>query len=170
MEGVLGPQPQGKYKRSLSSKRHWTVATKEFKGTKASHVWRIEKFQYWVAHWVKFNVDGAARKKLGPAGIGGVLRNNAGKQLLIFSTTVRKKFQEAEILAISQEPKIIKEKYACDSIIKMNSKKWAWKGGESWRLAYIIREIWDLCTNMNVVFWTFTKNLIKRHIWCQNIR
>lgn len=34
---------------------------------------------------LKFNVDGEAREKTGPAGLGGVLRNGKGEVLFMFS-------------------------------------------------------------------------------------
>ena len=51
--------------------------------------------------WIKFNVDGAAKGKPGPAGIGGVLRNDKGEVLFMFSKNVGiKESNEAEVLAI----------------------------------------------------------------------
>lgn len=35
--------------------------------------------------YLKFNVDGAAKGKAGPTGVGGVLRDHKGDVLLIFS-------------------------------------------------------------------------------------
>lgn len=50
---------------------------------------------------LKFNVDGTARSKLVPAGIGGVLRNDKGNILGMFSKgVVVKDSNKAELLAI----------------------------------------------------------------------
>ena len=54
-----------------------------------------------MADGLKFNVDGSARGKPGPAGIGGVLRISDGKILCLFSTYVGiKDSNTAEILAL----------------------------------------------------------------------
>lgn len=50
---------------------------------------------------LKFNMDGAARGKPGPAGIGGVLRNHLGSISVVFSEFVGSlESNEAEVLSI----------------------------------------------------------------------
>lgn len=50
---------------------------------------------------VKFNVDGVVRVKPGLAWVGGVVRNDKGKELVMFSKQVGfKKSYEAEVQAI----------------------------------------------------------------------
>ena len=58
-----------------------------------------------MVHWVppivgvlKFNVDGVAKRKPGPAGIGGVLRDSGGIVLVMFTGTMEA--NEVEVLAI----------------------------------------------------------------------
>lgn len=49
----------------------------------------------------KFNVDGATWGKLGPAGIGSVIRDHNGEPLVVFvESIVRKESNEAELLSI----------------------------------------------------------------------
>ena len=65
---------------------------------------RIMKVEVWcppARGLLKFNVDGAARGKPGPAGVGGVLRDHKGDVLLMFSKNVGiKESNETEVLAI----------------------------------------------------------------------
>lgn len=50
---------------------------------------------------LKFNVDGSARGKPGPAGVGGVHRNDQGAVLVLFSKNVGlMESNEAEVVAI----------------------------------------------------------------------
>lgn len=50
---------------------------------------------------LKFNVDGAARGNLGPAGIGGVLRNSDGVVFDLFSKNGGSmQYTEAEVVVI----------------------------------------------------------------------
>lgn len=53
---------------------------------------KVRKSVSWVPPLpgsLKFNVDGAARGKPGPAGIGGVLRNYKGEVLFMFSNHLK---------------------------------------------------------------------------------
>ncbi|KAK2654687.1 hypothetical protein Ddye_014543 [Dipteronia dyeriana] len=50
---------------------------------------------------LKFNIDGSARGSLGPAGIGGVLRDRSGKVIILFSVFIGiNESNAAEIMAI----------------------------------------------------------------------
>lgn len=65
---------------------------------------KVKKQEQWSpppAGVLQFNVDGAARGKPGPVGIGGVLRNHEGIIFLSFSSSIEvKDSNEAEVLAI----------------------------------------------------------------------
>lgn len=56
---------------------------------------------------MKFKIDSAVREKPGPTGIGGVLRNDKGVVLCLFSNGVGiGDSNEAEVLAILEAPRI----------------------------------------------------------------
>lgn len=55
----------------------WKKPTK----TRNNSLWQPPPFRTW-----KWNVDGSAKGKLGPAGIGGVLRDNKGRVLVKFAS------------------------------------------------------------------------------------
>ena len=72
-----------------------------------------------MVHWaplnvgvLKFNVDGAAKGKPGPAGIGGVLCDSGGVVLVMFSKHVGiMKSNEAKVLAILEAVRIFAYSY-----------------------------------------------------------
>lgn len=71
---------------------------------------KVKKSVSWVPSppsSLKFNVDGAVRGKLGPTGIGGILRNYKVKVLFMFSkhAGVRDSY-EAEVLVILEALRI----------------------------------------------------------------
>eukprot|EP00268_Persea_americana_P068029 TRINITY_DN9427_c0_g3_i1.p1 TRINITY_DN9427_c0_g3~~TRINITY_DN9427_c0_g3_i1.p1 ORF type:complete len:256 (+),score=22.30 TRINITY_DN9427_c0_g3_i1:1157-1924(+) len=94
----------------------WALIRKEFSNFSIDDItvnWEAcmgcgpSKMRIYV-HWspspigmLKFNVDGAARGKPGPASIGGVLRNSRGEVLFMFSKSVGVcDSNKAEVLAI----------------------------------------------------------------------
>ena len=57
--------------------------------------------------WLKFNIDGAAKGKPAPAGIGKVIMNDKGEVLFMFSKNAGiKESNEAEVLSILEALKI----------------------------------------------------------------
>ena len=94
----------------------WALVRKDFRNLKASDLFhncqvcmgcsapKVKKSVFWNLPrrgMLKLNVDGAVRGKSGPAGIGGVLRNDKGEVLLMFSKSVGiRDSNEAEVLAI----------------------------------------------------------------------
>ena len=81
----------------------WTMESKEFKFHNINNIlvnWEAcmvcgSSRSISLARWclplegvLKFNVDGASRGKLGPAGIGGVLHNFKGGVLISFSNPI----------------------------------------------------------------------------------
>lgn len=84
---------------------NWLLSNKEFKGLKACDLLRswegfmggLQRRYKKLVDWsppqsgeMKFNVDGASRGKPGPAGIGGVPRDDQGTTSLVFFELVRK--------------------------------------------------------------------------------
>lgn len=53
-----------------------------------------QKWNTPTAGWLKFNLDGATRGKLGPTGIGGILRNK-GELVLTFSQLEGERIKES---------------------------------------------------------------------------
>lgn len=96
------------YKRKLRPMRSWTPPEQNI---------------------MKFNVDGAARRKPGPQEIGGVLRNHKGTTSIVFSESVGVgNSNEAEILKIRRALTIKKTYRQGKLIIKgdsANAIKWA---------------------------------------------
>ena len=68
---------------------------------------------------LKFNVDGG---KLGPVGIGGVLRDNNGVIICMFSKSVRvRSSNEAEVLAILEAQRIFSRSFQDHLIMESDS-------------------------------------------------
>lgn len=105
----------------------------------------------------KFNVDGAARGKPGPAGIGGVLHDDRGNMLAAFSESVGSmESNEIELRAIRRalqissrfrRGKLIIESDSTNAISWANNRKFP-----LWRLIGIARDIWSLCNRGNISF------------------
>ncbi|OMO63114.1 hypothetical protein COLO4_32709 [Corchorus olitorius] len=67
---------------------------------------------------LKFNVDGSAFGKHGPAGIGGVLRDEEGNTLVVFSKSIGVADSNfAEVMAIREAFIIFSVSKWCDSIM-----------------------------------------------------
>ena len=107
--------------------------------------------------WLKFNVDGAAKGKLGPADIGGVLRNGKGEVLFMFSKNVGiKESNEAKVLAILEALRIfsftLKENLIVESD-SSNAIRWVSKVERGpWRFQYYLNEIKALSSSIKVSF------------------
>ncbi|XXG74166.1 hypothetical protein AAC387_Pa07g2955 [Persea americana] len=97
----------------------WASFKKEFDALKVYsvlHNWEaslycgVKKVMLWAPPNVgllKFNVDGAAKGKPEPAGIGGVLRNSGGLVLVMFSKHVgTMESNRVEVLAILEAVRI----------------------------------------------------------------
>lgn len=93
----------------------WLLSGKEFKGLKLvdfltswegclSGVHRISRSSVpWEPPHqdvMKFNVDGVSRGKLGPVGIGGVLRNHSCLTLLVFIESGMRDSNETKLFSI----------------------------------------------------------------------
>ena len=70
---------------------------------------------------LKFNVDGASRGKPGPTGIGGVLRNNKGEVLLMFSKHGVCDSNEAEVLAVLEGIRLFSRRYGGPVVVESDS-------------------------------------------------
>ena len=115
----------------------WALVQKDFRYFKASdlfHNWQacmgwgapnVKKSIFWIpppTGILKFNVDGATRGKLGPAGIGGVLRNDKGEVLLMFSKSVGiRDSNEAESLAILEALRIFSTSFHGPLLVESDS-------------------------------------------------
>ncbi|PWA68757.1 hypothetical protein CTI12_AA301610 [Artemisia annua] len=105
---------------------------------------------------LKFNVDGAARGKPGPAGIGGLLRNNCGAVVAMFSIPIGVLDSNvAEVMAIKEACRMVNEKLDLSSsgiIVEsdsLNAVSWVRHPLERpWRLLSHFQEI-DLFLSTN---------------------
>lgn len=94
----------------------------------------------------KFNVDGAARGKPGPAGIRGVVHNDRESMMLAFSEpTGIMESNEVELLAIKRAVHL-RSRYGNDNLIidgdSVNAIAWALgRKNTPWRLVNIARDI-----------------------------
>lgn len=105
---------------------------------------------------LKFHVDGAASSKLGPAGIGGVLRNHKGELLYMFSKNVGiKDSNEAEILAILEALRIYHRPFQYPLVVEsdsMNAVYWARSFKGPWKMQFYLNEIKVLMTGNCIFF------------------
>ena len=95
---------------------------------------------------LNFNVDGATRGKLGPAGIRGVLRNNKGEVIFLFTRNVgMKESNEAEVLAILQALQIFSSSFQGRLIVESDSSNAiSWVTSQSvrsWQFHFLFMEI-----------------------------
>ena len=94
---------------------------------------------------LKFNVDGAASSKPGPARIGGVLRNHIGELLYMFSKNVGiKDSYEAEILAILEALRNYHCPFQYPPVVEsdsMNAVYWARSFRGPWKMQFYFNEI-----------------------------
>ncbi|PWA45434.1 reverse transcriptase [Artemisia annua] len=105
---------------------------------------------------LKFNVDGAARGKPGPAGIGGLLRNNCSAVVAMFSIPLGVLDSNVvEVMAIKEACRMVNEKLDLSSsgiIVEsdsLNAVSWVRHPFErSWRLLSHFQEI-DLFLSSN---------------------
>lgn len=70
---------------------------------------------------LKLNVDGVVRDKLGPAGIGGVLRDENGALCLFSKGVELRDSNEAEVLAILEVLRILSSSFQGSSIVESDS-------------------------------------------------
>ncbi|XXG62464.1 hypothetical protein AAC387_Pa05g0816 [Persea americana] len=106
---------------------------------------------------LKFNVDGPARGKSGPSGIGGVLHNSNGEVLYMFSKNVAVcDSNEAEVLAILEALCCFKKYFHGALIVESDSSNAiAWvtnKKINPWKVQFLFNEIRVLSTSSSVVF------------------
>ncbi|PWA51835.1 reverse transcriptase [Artemisia annua] len=105
---------------------------------------------------LKFNVDGVARGKPGPAGIGGLLRKNCGAVVAMFSIPIGVLDSNVvEVMAIKEACRMVTEKLDLSSsgiIVKsdsLNAVSWVRHPLEiPWRLLSHFQEI-DLFLSTN---------------------
>eukprot|EP00268_Persea_americana_P068026 TRINITY_DN9427_c0_g1_i1.p1 TRINITY_DN9427_c0_g1~~TRINITY_DN9427_c0_g1_i1.p1 ORF type:complete len:120 (+),score=19.95 TRINITY_DN9427_c0_g1_i1:825-1184(+) len=95
---------------------------------------------------LKFNVDGAARGKPRPAGIGGVLRNSKGEVLFTFSKPIGiRDSKEAEVLAILKALCYFSRFFHGNLIVESDSSNVvAWVSNRKtnpWKLQFIFDKI-----------------------------
>ncbi|GMJ08961.1 hypothetical protein HRI_004565300 [Hibiscus trionum] len=112
-----------------------------------------------MAGCVKFNIDGSARGKLGPAGCGGVLRDEMGRVLALFSGPLGVlDSNEAELYAIlfALESFRTLQWGALPCIVESDSlvaTLWVGRGEtRPWRLYELFRRVDDACLGMTFVF------------------
>lgn len=106
---------------------------------------------------LKFNVDGAAIRKSGPAGIGGVLCYHKGEVTLMFSKNAgSKESNEAEIMAVLEALCIFSAFFPTKLIVESDSEnavRWvSHHGTNPWRFQFLSNEIKELSSPMEVVF------------------
>ena len=106
---------------------------------------------------LKFNVDGDARCKPGPASIGGVLRNSNGDVLFMFSKNVGIcDSNEADVLAILEALYYFKRYFHGALILESGpSNAIAWVSNRKinpWKLQFLFNEIRVLSASFSVVF------------------
>lgn len=118
-----------------------------------------------VVHWVppnvgvlKFNVDGVAKGKPGPAGISGVLRDSGGLVLVMFSKHVgTMESNEAEVLAILEAVRIFASS-SFNSRLEVKSDSLnviSWVSSSAvipWRFQFYLNEIRVLTFSIQVKF------------------
>ena len=101
---------EGLVSKVIFSIAKWALVRKDFRNLNVLHACmgcgapKVKKSIFWIPPLtgiLKFNVNGAARGKLGLAGIGGVLLNDKGEVLLMFPKSVGiRDSNEVEVLAI----------------------------------------------------------------------
>eukprot|EP00268_Persea_americana_P021089 TRINITY_DN21101_c0_g1_i1.p1 TRINITY_DN21101_c0_g1~~TRINITY_DN21101_c0_g1_i1.p1 ORF type:complete len:199 (+),score=31.91 TRINITY_DN21101_c0_g1_i1:157-753(+) len=106
---------------------------------------------------LKFNVDGAARGKPGPAGIGGVLCDDKGVILCLFSKSVGvRDSNEAEVLAILEALRILSSSFQGCLIVESDSSNgisWVARSMvKPWKFQIFLNGIKGLASSLSVVF------------------
>ena len=106
---------------------------------------------------LKFKVDGAARGKPGPAGIGGVLCNSKGEVLFMLSKHVGvRDSNEAEVLVILEALWCFSRMFRGSLIVESDSSNTiAWvsnRKANQWKFHFLFNEIRALSSSINVVF------------------
>ena len=151
----------------------WASFKKEFDASKVFgvlHNWeaslycgvkKVKKVVLWAPPNVgvlKFNVDGAAKGKPGPAGIGGVLHDSGGLVLVMFSKHVgTMESNEAEVLAILEVVRIFASS-SFNSRLEVESDSLnaiSWVSSSAvipWRFQFYLNEIRALASSIQVKF------------------
>ena len=127
---------------------------------------KVSKIVDWIPPdlgYLKFNVDGSAKGKPGPAGMGGVLRNSYGKVLCLFSVHLGTLDSNiAELFAIKKATELIAADSSldgCEVLVVSDSKVavgWVNNGEignvSHWKDIFDIREILAANGHIKVVF------------------
>ncbi|KAK9283223.1 hypothetical protein L1049_011459 [Liquidambar formosana] len=107
---------------------------------------------------LKFNVDGLARGKPGPGGIGGVLRDEHGRILCVFSAPIGSVDSNfAELLAVREALRLFSASVWVSSshlLIESNSSlvvSWINSRSRIWKFNFAINEIYSLIDRLQVV-------------------
>eukprot|EP00268_Persea_americana_P015340 TRINITY_DN17040_c1_g3_i1.p1 TRINITY_DN17040_c1_g3~~TRINITY_DN17040_c1_g3_i1.p1 ORF type:complete len:124 (+),score=24.39 TRINITY_DN17040_c1_g3_i1:31-372(+) len=106
---------------------------------------------------LKFNVDGAARGKLGPAGIVGVLCDDKGVILCMFSKSVGvRDSNESKVWAILEALRIFSRSFQGRLIVEIdfsNAISWVMRSAVMpWRFQFFLNEIKELDSSLSVDF------------------
>lgn len=149
----------------------WTSSGEEFDSLRVNgimHNWEASllcMFQkesillYWSPPFgqLKFNVDGAAKGKSFPAGVGGTLRNSDGVVLVLFSKHVGcVESNEMEVVVISEDFRIFASSSSQESLIlesdSLNSTSWVLTTKFPWRFQFDFNEILSILSSLVVRF------------------